>query len=56
MAYRHGVPLRDMEFVQYHPTGLPNTGILMTEGCRGEGGILVNKKRLSLFTRLWSRS
>ncbi|MDG6898051.1 fumarate reductase (quinol) flavoprotein subunit [Actinobacillus delphinicola] len=43
MAYRHGVPLRDMEFVQYHPTGLPNTGILITEGCRGEGGILVNK-------------
>ncbi len=31
MAYRHGVPLRDMEFVQYHPTGLPGTGILMTE-------------------------
>ena len=43
LAYRHGVPLRDMEFVQYHPTGLPGTGILMTEGCRGEGGILVNK-------------
>ncbi len=43
MAYRHGVPLRDMEFVQYHPTGLPNSGILITEGCRGEGGILVNK-------------
>ena len=43
MAYRHGVALRDMEFVHYHPTGLPNTGILMTEGCRGEGGILVNK-------------
>lgn len=43
MAYRHGVPLRDMEFVQYHPTGLPGSGILMTEGCRGEGGILVNK-------------
>jgi fumarate reductase flavoprotein subunit len=43
MAYRHGVPLRDMEFVQYHPTGLPGTGILMTEGCRGEGGIMVNK-------------
>jgi fumarate reductase flavoprotein subunit len=32
-----------MEFVQYHPTGLPGTGILLTEGCRGEGGILVNK-------------
>ncbi|CAM4015324.1 Fumarate reductase flavoprotein subunit [Vibrio aerogenes CECT 7868] len=43
LAYRHGVPLRDMEFVQYHPTGLPGTGILMTEGCRGEGGIIVNK-------------
>jgi len=43
MAFRHCVPLRDMEFVQYHPTGLPGSGILMTEGCRGEGGILVNK-------------
>lgn len=43
LAYRNGVQLRDMEFVQYHPTGLPGTGVLMTEGCRGEGGILVNK-------------
>ena len=43
MAYRAGVPLQDMEFVQYHPTGLPGTGILVTEGCRGEGGILTNK-------------
>lgn len=43
LAYRHGVPLQDMEFVQYHPTGLPGSGILMTEGCRGEGGILTNK-------------
>ncbi|PKH08244.1 fumarate reductase (quinol) flavoprotein subunit [Moritella sp. Urea-trap-13] len=43
LAYRHGIALRDMEFVQYHPTGLPGSGILMTEGCRGEGGILVNK-------------
>ena len=43
MAYRAGVALKDMEFVQYHPTGLPGTGILLTEGCRGEGGILVNK-------------
>jgi len=43
MAYRAGIPLKDMEFVQYHPTGLPGTGILLTEGCRGEGGILVNK-------------
>ncbi|HYN79743.1 MAG TPA: fumarate reductase (quinol) flavoprotein subunit [Lamprocystis sp. (in: g-proteobacteria)] len=43
MAYRHGVPLRDMEFVQYHPTALPGTGILITEGCRGEGATLINK-------------
>jgi len=43
MAFRAGVPLKDMEFIQYHPTGLPGTGILITEGSRGEGGILVNK-------------
>lgn len=44
LAYRAGVPLKDMEFVQYHPTGLPGTGILITEAARGEGGILVNKQ------------
>jgi fumarate reductase flavoprotein subunit len=43
LAYRAGAPLKDMEFVQYHPTGLPNTGSLLTEACRGEGGVLVNK-------------
>jgi fumarate reductase flavoprotein subunit len=43
LAYRSGVALKDMEFVQYHPTGLPGTGILITEAARGEGGILVNK-------------
>ena len=43
LAYRQGLPLRDMEFVQYHPTCLPGTGLLMTEACRGEGGIMVNK-------------
>lgn len=43
MAYRAGVPLKDMEFVQYHPTGLPGTGILITEGARGEGGLLTNR-------------
>jgi fumarate reductase flavoprotein subunit len=43
MAYRAGVPLRDMEFIQWHPTALPGTGILITEACRGEGAILVNK-------------
>jgi fumarate reductase flavoprotein subunit len=45
LAYRAGVPLKDMEFVQYHPTGLPGTGILITEAARSEGGILVNKDR-----------
>ena len=44
LAYRAGVPLKDMEFVQYHPTGLPHTGILMTEASRGEGGHLLNKE------------
>src|SRR5579862_6733142 len=43
LAYRAGAPLKDMEFVQYHPTGLPFTGILITEAARAEGGILVNK-------------
>jgi succinate dehydrogenase flavoprotein subunit len=43
LAFRHGVPLRDMEFVQWHPTTLPGSGILITEGCRGEGALLVNK-------------
>ncbi|MBI1872417.1 MAG: fumarate reductase (quinol) flavoprotein subunit [Acidobacteria bacterium] len=43
LAYRAGVPLKDMEFVQYHPTGLPFTGILITEAARSEGGYLVNK-------------
>ncbi len=44
LAYRAGVPLKDMEFVQYHPTGLPGTGILITEASRSEGGILINKQ------------
>jgi len=44
LAYRAGVPLKDMEFVQYHPTGLPGTGILITEATRGEGGYLRNNK------------
>ncbi len=43
LAYRAGVALKDMEFVQYHPTGLPGTGILITEASRGEGGWLINK-------------
>jgi fumarate reductase flavoprotein subunit len=43
LAYRAGAPLKDMEFVQYHPTGLPFTGILITEASRSEGGWLLNK-------------
>src|SRR5207249_5857636 len=43
LAYRAGVPLKDMEMVQFHPTCLPGTGILITEAARGEGGYLINK-------------
>jgi succinate dehydrogenase / fumarate reductase flavoprotein subunit len=43
IAYKAGVPLKDMEFVQFHPTTLIGTNILMTEACRGEGGYLTNK-------------
>ena len=43
LAYRAGAPLKDMEFIQYHPTGLPFTGILITEATRAEGGWLLNK-------------
>ncbi len=43
LAYRAGAPLKDMEFIQYHPTGLPFTGILITEAARSEGGYLINK-------------
>jgi len=42
MAYRAGAPLEDMEFVQFHPTGLIPSGVLITEGARGEGGYLIN--------------
>ena len=44
MAYRSGLALKDMEFVQFHPTGIIPSGILITEGARGEGGYLINSK------------
>jgi succinate dehydrogenase / fumarate reductase flavoprotein subunit len=44
MAWRAGIPLEDMECIQFHPTGLVPSGILMTEACRGEGGYLRNSK------------
>jgi len=43
MTARAGIPLEDMEFWQFHPTGVAGAGVLLTEGCRGEGGILRNK-------------
>lgn len=42
MAARSGIPLEDMEFWQFHPTGVAGAGVLLTEGCRGEGAILIN--------------
>ncbi len=44
LAYRAGIPVKDMEFVQYHPTGLVPSGVLITEAARGEGGYLLNSK------------
>ncbi|MDH4176388.1 MAG: FAD-binding protein [Thermoleophilia bacterium] len=44
MALRAGLPLKDMEFMQFHPTTMYPSGILITEGCRGEGGYLINKE------------
>ncbi len=44
LAYQAGLPIEDMEFMQFHPTGLIPTGILITEGARGEGGHLLNSK------------
>lgn len=43
LAYRHGFPLQDMEFVQFHPTGIYGLGVLISEAARGEGGILKNR-------------
>ena len=42
LAYRHGIPMQDMEFYQFHPTGIYGIGILLSEAARGEGGILLN--------------
>src|SRR3954462_5157659 len=44
MALREGLPLKDIEFMQFHPTTMYPSGILITEGCRGEGGYLINKE------------
>jgi succinate dehydrogenase / fumarate reductase flavoprotein subunit len=44
MALRAGLPMQDMEFVQFHPTGIYGSGCLITEGSRGEGGYLTNSE------------
>jgi succinate dehydrogenase / fumarate reductase flavoprotein subunit len=51
MAYRAGAPLQDMEFVQFHPTGLVPPGVLITEGSRGEGGYLINSQNERFMKR-----
>jgi succinate dehydrogenase / fumarate reductase flavoprotein subunit len=51
IAYRAGLPLKDMEFIQFHPTGLRRSGILVTEGARGEGGYLLNVEGERFMTR-----
>lgn len=43
IIFRHGIPLEDLEFFQFHPTGLYGLGVLLTEGIRGEGGVLLNR-------------
>lgn len=44
ICFRNGIPLQDMEFYQFHPTGIAKLGILITEGVRGEGGVLINSE------------
>ncbi len=51
MAYRAGLALKDMEFVQFHPTGIIPSGILITEGARGEGGYLINNRGERFMTK-----
>ena len=52
MVLRAGLPLQDMEFVQFHPTGIYGSGCLITEGARGEGGYLTNSDRRALHGAL----
>jgi len=51
MAYQAGLPLKDMEFIQFHPTGLSPSGILVSEAARGEGGYLINRNGERFMSR-----
>ncbi|MEM0043457.1 MAG: succinate dehydrogenase/fumarate reductase flavoprotein subunit [Sulfolobales archaeon] len=51
MSYRAGIPLKDMEFMQFHPTGIVPSGILITEAARGEGGYLINRSGERFMSR-----
>ena len=55
MAYRAGLALKDMEFVQFHPTGILPSGILITEGARGEGGYLINNQGGEIYEEICPR-
>ena len=54
MALRAGIALQDMEFVQFHPTGVYGAGCLITEGVRGEGGYLTNSEVYNPATGTWT--
>ena len=52
LAYRHGVPMQDMEFYQFHPTGIYGIGILLSEAARGEGGYPAQQRRRAVHGAL----
>jgi succinate dehydrogenase (ubiquinone) flavoprotein subunit len=53
MCLRKGIPLQDPEFIQFHPTGVYGAGVLLTEGCRGEGGYLIIRKVNEIIVKIY---